>query len=310
MRPLSFALLAVPAVTAVACHGPGVAPAPPRPAAGAADPVADLVRVRCATDGRDVVTSWRGQVYADVPGEAPRHLFAIVGMNVARCAEDADGWYLTSRELMLYLDPDTGAVLRRWHNPWTGVDVPVVHVANSPVQARLGAAPPLERHGPLATFVYDIPLGYPNPIHADEALRPFAPSPTYEAIEMFGLTAPADEVGDPARPTVSWMTLTWHRVGPWLPWMGQGDAPGRLVYRATGERVDGIAALPAELRDELATRLPRYRAAPTCLLDAANVTSWTYFVAHADAYRRGDRFPLPAPVVDEPCRAAAAPMSR
>ncbi len=297
MNRRSAVLLAV--ATLSGCVRGGASP--PRSSPPGTD---ELVRVRCATDGSDVFTTWQGSVHIYMPGEAPRRLFGIVGMNVARCGRDADGWYLTSRELMLYLDPETGAVLDRWRNPWTGVEVPVVHVANSPVQARLDGAPPLVQRGSDATFLIEVDVAYPNPLAADPALRELSPAPTYQAIELFALTAPAADVADPRRAAVSSMTLSWHRIGPWLPWMQQGERAGALVYTAIGERVDGFDDLPGPLRAIIAERLPSFRAAPGCLLDARNATSWTYLAAHADAYRRGERFPVAAPVQVEPCRDA------
>ena len=46
------------------------------------------------------------------------------------------GYRLISREGMLYLDFDSGEVLRTWVNPYTGETVDVIHVANDPVNGR------------------------------------------------------------------------------------------------------------------------------------------------------------------------------
>ena len=98
----------------------------------------ELVRTRCSTDGSNVYTQWQGSVYAFVPQERQRKLFNIIGMNVARCLQDRQGqWFLTSRELTFYLDPQTNEILNYWQNPWTEEVVPVVHVANNPVQNSL-----------------------------------------------------------------------------------------------------------------------------------------------------------------------------
>jgi len=286
-----------------------LSPLPPHPAAAVQpvsgddlspdpDPVKQYLRARCALDGRDTVTTWSGQLFAAVPGEAPRRLFDVVGMNVARCGSDgSDGWF-TSREVMLYLDPATHAPVDRWKNPWTGEEVAVVHVANSPVQSRLPAArvPRWERAGDEARFRIDVPVAYPQPL---------APGGHYQAIEMFVLDAPAAEVTARARPTVSRLRLSWHRVGPWLPWMKMGDRPGTLVYSATGARVDGYAALPAALRAVIDERLPRFRAAPPCLVEGPSETSFSYFARHRAAFERGERFPIAEE--ERPERCAAPP---
>lgn len=271
------------------------------PAAEPAAALADLVRVRCATDGRDVFVVWRGRVEAHEAEAEPRHLFDVVGVNVARCDRAGAGWYLTSRELMLYLDPSSGEVLDRWSNPWTGAEVPVVHVANDPVQSPLTRAPTLRVEGALATFAVRFPLRYPNPLAGDPRFAAYSPAPMYEASESFELSFPADELGADARAQVSSMGVVWRREGPWLPWMAMGDRPGRLVYEATGERVADYAAVPAALRAVIEERLPGYRAAPRCYLAADNMTSWRYFAAHFAAYLRGEQFPVSAPAGDGPC---------
>ncbi|MEK9542286.1 MAG: DUF1838 family protein [Luminiphilus sp.] len=46
------------------------------------------------------------------------------------------GYRLISREGMLYLDFDSGEVLRTWVNPYTGETVDVIHVANDLVNGR------------------------------------------------------------------------------------------------------------------------------------------------------------------------------
>jgi len=83
----------------------------------------------------------------------------------------------------------------------------------------------------------------------------------------------------------------------------RGPRPGQLVYSAHGRRVASVDELPAVLRAELADRVPLYAHAPPCVLDARNETSWTYFARHFAEYRAGARFPLAAPVADEPCAA-------
>jgi hypothetical protein len=260
----------------------------------------DAARLRCADDGSDVYTAWTGTVYSFVPGERQRLLFRVTGMNVARCLRRDDGsWHLTSRELMYYLDPTTGEVLHRWHNPWTEETVPVVHVANSPVQlplryARLGIA------NGIATLSVDVPLFHANTLARDPELAAHAAQPMYQAGEFFDFMAPAAALRDSS--SASWpMTLVWSRIGPWLPWMAMAERPGFLLYRASGQKLAGFHELPGLLRQEIATRLPLYRSAPSCLLSQPNQSSWSYFSQHLTAYRRGEQFPVPEPVRDEPC---------
>ncbi len=257
--------------------------------------------MRCALDGREVVMTWSGDVYAVVPGERQRRLFGVVGMNIARCLRVDGRWHLTSRELLYYLDPTTGAPLHRWANPWTSTEVPVVHVANERVQNELAGPVPVTIADGTATIAFDIPLFYPNPLARDPATRSFDPSASYQAAELFAFAMPVEALAGPS-PTVPRLWFTWHRVGPWLPWMGMGDRPGVLMYSTRGRKVATWDELPPQLRAEIATRVPRYRHAPACVLPGKNETSWTYFARHLAAYQAGERFPIAAPVDPAECQ--------
>ena len=95
-------------------------------------------KIQCSTEDRSPqVFEWSGYGYSRVPGEPDRRIFGLLGMNVRQCGqvEDPDkgtGYRLVSREIMLYLDPKTGDVLRTFDNPWTGAANEAIHVANDP----------------------------------------------------------------------------------------------------------------------------------------------------------------------------------
>ncbi len=288
---------AVRIACAVAIAGMACRTAPPvlGPTTRAAT-VDEVVRIRCDRDGREVVTTWDGTVYAFASGEEPRALFAITGTNVARCVRHAGTWWLTSRELMIYRDPVSGTLLDRWTNPWSGEVVPVVHVANRVVQRELGTARLVVADG-VANLAIDVVMAYPNPLASDAALRAFDPAPTYRAAELFTLSADATAALDPARATVPTMSLVWTRVGPWLPWMhATGD--GYLVYSARGRKLAAREPLPAALAHVIDERAPQYHHAPACVVVGPSVTSWTYFAAHLAAYLAGRTFPLAEPRVE------------
>ncbi|MBA3498828.1 MAG: DUF1838 family protein [Deltaproteobacteria bacterium] len=255
--------------------------------------------MRCALDGHEVVMTWTGSVYAVVPGERQRRLFGVVGLNIARCLLVDGRWHLTSRELLYYLDPTTGAPLHRWTNPWTSAEVAVVHVANERVQNVLAGPVPMTIADGTATIAFDIPLFYPNPLASDPATRSFDPNASYQAAELFAFAMPAEEL---AKASAARLWFTWHRIGPWLPWMGMGERPGVLLYSTRGRKVAAWDELPRLLRDEISTRVPLYRHAPACVLPGKNETSWTYFARNVLAYQAGERFPIAAPVNTTECR--------
>lgn len=265
--------------------------------------VPEFVRTRCSTDGTNVYTEWTGSVYAFVPQQKQQKLFNIIGMNVARCLQNRQGqWFLTSRELTFYLDPQTNQVLDRWQNPWTREVVPVVHVANNPVQNVLEGETPIFVAGKNVIFSFDIPLTYPNVLASDPKFRNYSPQPLYQAGEFFKFTVPLREVTNPFLATAPNVSGTWTRIGPWLPWMKMKGQPGQLVYSASIRKLLRFEKLSPFLQQEITSRLPVYREAPRCFLAVDNQTSWTYFRQNFAAYLEKAQFPLPEKGTDPPCQ--------
>jgi len=253
----------------------------------------DWVKVRSSLDGSQKFLTWKGSIYAFVPNEPKKRLFKIVGMSVSRCiANEESSWNFTSRELTYYLDPSTGEILHKWENPWTGEALPVIHVANNPVQGHFEGCFPAEVDGDITTFVFDIFPTYPNPLAGDVRFIDYSPNPTYQAVELFKLTVPTEDLLNSEKTSVSKLFLSWDRIGPWLPWMKMGNRAGHLIYSARGLKVNSFTDLPQLLQDEINNRVPLYKNAPKCSLDQEDMTSWTYFKQHFDAYLSGNIFPV------------------
>jgi Protein of unknown function (DUF1838) len=237
---------------------------------------------------------WQGKIYAFIPGEKRKLLFKILGMSVSRCIPTQEGeWDFTSRELNYYLDLETEKPLQNWENPWTGETVPVMHVANNPVQGHFKGKFPALVEGDSTTFVFDIFPTYPNPLATDPKFAAYSPQVTYQAAELFKITVPSADLSNSALTSVSQLRLSWDRIGQWLPWMKMGNSPGQLIYSAYGRKINGLTELPPFIQEEINTRLHLYKNAPKSFLDEEDMTSWLYFQRHFDAYLAGEIFPLP-----------------
>lgn len=256
------------------------------------------VKVRSSLDpSRSTFLVWTGSIYAFIPHEKRQRLFKMVGVSVSRCLPVAENhWAFTSRELTYYLDPETGEKLQTWKNPWTEEVLPVMHVANNPVQGNFKGQFPAQVGEDTTTLAFDIFPAYPNPL-SDPKFAPYCPNPYYQAAELFKFLVPTAELFDENLPSVSNLWLTWDRIGPWVPWMKMGDRTGHLIYSATGSRVNDFENLPQLLQDEINTRMPLYRQAPAAPLDGEDMTSWLYFEKHFDAYLAGETFPIPESAV-------------
>ena len=261
------------------------------------DAIEIMRKLQCGPgDGVPAIYRWSGHVYSRVEGERDRHLFNIEGMNIRQCTALTDpkrgkGYRMTSRELMLYLDPATGEIVRDWKNPWTGDTVELFHVANDPVNSRPTFAMSEDgkpygvkilRMGDWLMMPVEVPLFYKNPLAGD--YQEFVGN-HYHAMEIFDFVMPAKVALDPRSKEING-TVSWVRLSDWLPWMKMGGRAGSMVHNAIGTKVSSLADLPPVLRDEIARNYPTYTAPPPLDDARPNATSWTEFRKKVDGGKK------------------------
>jgi len=254
-------------------------------------------RTQCgAKDGEAAVYHWSGKVYSRVAGEPDRLLFLGEGMNIRQCVAVDDpkrghGWRQVSREVMLFLDPKTGEILRQWKNPWTGETVEVVHIANDPVNGRpsfpMGAdgkpyTIQLNRVGNWVQMPIEVPLFYTNPLGGD--YQDYVGN-KYHAMEIFDFADSAADLLDTKNPT-AYPSVSWVRISDWMPWMKMQGRLGQIVFNAMGAKLKSFDELPKVLKDEIAANYPTYTAPPPGDDARPNATTWTVFRARIDAERK------------------------
>ncbi len=246
-------------------------------------------KLQCSTvDGKHTVYFWQGRAYSRVPGERDRNLFQVLGMNVRQCGTISDptrgeGYRMVSREIMLYLDPKTGEILRQWENPFTGETVDVIHVANDPVNGRpsFGVGKDGKPQKLRADIVdntvfmaFEVPLFYTNPLGGEFQEQVGG---TYHSAEIFDFILPLDQLVDPKLDTVPDASVAWVRMAPWLPWMNMGSRAGIMYFNAVGKKLASWDELPEKIKQEIKTNYPKYTAPPPLDDKRRNETSWTYF---------------------------------
>jgi len=246
-------------------------------------------KISCSLeDGVPVTYWWHGEMYSRIPGEKDRMLFRIEGMNIRQCETVVDpergtGFRLVSREILLYLDPETGRPLERWKNPWSGEEVDVIQTENDPVSMKTGFFP-VRRDGKPYEFDATIigndwfttgatPLFYLNPLAGD--YQPYVGG-WYHAVEMFSDFGQVDDLTDPSRHTAH-VVLSWTRISKWLPWMKMGDRVGLLYVTSAGRKLDSWDQMGATMREYIDSHAPLYRQPPPFSDRRENETSWTYF---------------------------------
>lgn len=241
-----------------------------------------FLKTRASLDGADATVWFTGTIYSYGRPEGPKRLFGFDGVNVARVEKWANGYRMISREAGVYRDPESGEILRTWRNPFTGVELEVIHLWNDPVNSTYRFDRPPVQFGAKVfptrnnvAFAFDALIEYPSPLPVAEFPKNSGDD-TYRAAELLQFISPRTELEDPARSSSS-CVVSWTRLSQWLPWMEMGAAGGGLLYHCHGVKLpDGAAGLPADFREFLETNGPQYLRAPDTWAEP-NETSWTYF---------------------------------
>lgn len=246
-------------------------------------------------DGEEVTYRWWGNAYSRIPGERDTLLFKLEGMNVRQCVTITDaklgtGYRMVSREIMLYLDPETGEIMRKWENPLTGVANDVIHVANDPVNGR--PMYPVGKDGKERKFPasflngtyfanFEVPLFYHNPLGGDYQKQIGG---TYHSAEIFDFSGNSADLLD-ASTDIEYGNIAWVRIAKWLPWMDMGDRSGIMYFNAVGKKLNSWDELPDVMKKEIAANYPEYTNAPPADDKRKNETSWTYMKKIIDQRR-------------------------
>ncbi len=264
--------------------------------ASADDQLAAMRRIQCsARDAEPVTYYWHGHAFSRVPGERDRRLFRVEGMNIRQCgplpgAKNPAEFRLVSREILLYEDPATGAVLRTWDNPWTGQQVQVLHVANDPVNSSFAATGrdgqpvrlPFSVNGGQWWLTSTVPLFYKNPLGGE--YQQYVGG-TYHATEMFNFFGEADDLADLGHASAR-VQVGWVRMSSWLPWMEMGDRAGLMYFHTAGRKLGSWDELSDTMKAEIRENYPDYVAPPPLDDTRPNETSWTYFKKRVDGGAR------------------------
>jgi len=252
-------------------------------------------KIMCSTvDGKAMTYTWNGRAYSRRQGERDRLLFLVEGMNIRACVADKDdkrgnGFRLVSREILLYQDPETGAVLSKWDNPWSGETVDVLHVANDPVNFGLyemdRSGQPLSWGGKVSGHAWwsstTVPLFYPNPLASEYQSEIGG---IYHATEMFNFFGESEDLLDRSK-TEAKVTVGWSRFSDWLPWMKMSGREGTIYMHTAGRKLESWDQLSDLMKRQIKQHYPEYNSAPPLDDQRRNETSWLYYKRVRDGER-------------------------
>ncbi len=250
------------------------------------DNLTAFIKVRGSLkDGEEVIFYANGTVYGFVEGERDKPLMGFQMYNIGRQIKTGEHSYdLLTNEVLLYTDLKTGEVLEQFENPYTNETVDVLHVWNSPVNQKQALEGKYGKwgvnHNKLGDDIIcmnaDIFLAYPSPLSMKEYPKN-SQSDLYEAAELFQFFFSEKDMNDPDKNSID-CTISWTRMGPWLPWLNMGQHQGNMVYQGAGYKLleTDYDKMPKILTEYVVANKPEYRHAPT-EYTKPNETSWTYF---------------------------------
>ena len=243
------------------------------------DRIRAALKTNCSqNDLEPAIYWWDGRVWSRRVGEPDRHLFDVQGMNIRHCQTVRDpvrglGYKSRSREVMFYLDRDTGQVLRNWENPWTGKRVKVIQVANDPPGPPGRVSWARDEKGEPQGSADRFPVRSGLVLSGGGAARLFYENPMggdyqqyvggwYHAMEFLTAATPVEDLLDADNPAITDRVISWGRISKWLPWMEMGDLEGILIFHTAGMRLDNFDQMPEVMKAEIRSNYPIYERHP------------------------------------------------
>lgn len=229
-----------------------------------------MLKIRGDTSGADFFFAFPGQATAMIPQEGNYRCFRTFGLGAGRIEEVAEGWRIYNREVLYFLDPQTGEILNEWSNPFLGgKKVEVFHIANDPVNgvfARQGnpvLSPPYPyiMSGDVIAFQWDFYILKPAAMRrADYPL--YSSGDLDQHAELWGIQGRKSDVLNPDI-TSGNCSLSWTRVADWLPFMEMGNSPGFMTFHSQCVKMlGGVTDLPRYILDHTEKHYPKYLEAP------------------------------------------------
>jgi hypothetical protein len=270
-----------------ACAQPSAPPAAKREPIDFNDPVQSMrsfIKLIGDLDPTVETPSWfAGMLYADIRRDRPlKPLMGVEGFGVLRTEQKSDtSYHIFNRELAFYTDLKTGEYLDTWVNPFTKEECDVKPIHNMTVNAhmivseKVGAAIEMDFDGNLMEVPlplkwlnigdklfsdFGVHTMFPNELKPAEWPRESS-GPVARIAEIFQRVADLAELENPDVTSADY-SGTWTRVGPWLPWMRQGQADGNLVFSTFMTKLKSADELPARFKARIEERLPEYFIAP------------------------------------------------
>ncbi len=252
-----------------------------------------MLKLRADTAEKNCLFAFPGEAWAMVPQERNYRCFKTFGIGASRIEEVEEGWRIFSREVLYYIDPESGEILETWKNPFLGGrEVEVMHIANDPVNGVftrqghpiLSPPYPYVSCGDDVVFQWNFFLFKPAAMSRSEYPL-YSSGDIDQHAELWGIKGRKSEILDPVITSAS-CVMSWSRVAGWLPFMEMGASPGSMVFHSHSMKLmNGIDDLPRYILDYTAKNYPKYLEAPKEWLGPVMTSSAGNFKKKIDAKR-------------------------
>jgi hypothetical protein len=255
-----------------------------------------MLKLRADLSGKDVFFAFPGVAWAMVPQEKNYRCFKTFGIGASRIEEVPEGWRIYSREVLYYLDPDTGAILESWRNPFLGGrEVEVVHIANDPVngvftrQGNPVLSPPYPYVSAGDDVVFQWTFFIFKPAELTRSEYPlYSSGDKDQHAELWGIKGRKSEILDPKITSAS-CVMSWSRVAGWLPFMEMGSSPGTMVFHSHAMKLmNGVDDLPRYILDYTRRNFAKYLEAPKEWAGPVMTSTFGEFKKRVDAKRAAE----------------------
>jgi hypothetical protein len=250
-----------------------------------------MLKLRADTAEKDCLFAFPGEAWAMVPQEKNYRCFKTFGIGASRIEEVEEGWRIYSREVLYYLDPDTGEILETWRNPFLGGrEIEIMHIANDPVngvftrQGHPVLSPPYPyvSSGDDVVFQWNFFIFRPAELSRSE-YPIYSSGDMDQHAELWGIKGRKSEILDPSITSAS-CVMSWSRVANWLPFMEMGASPGNMVFHSHSMKLmNGVDDLPRYILDHTEKNYPKYLEAPKEWLGPIMTSSAGQFKEKIDA---------------------------
>ncbi len=252
-----------------------------------------MLKLRADLAGRDCLFAFPGVAWAMVPQEKNQLCFRTFGIGASRIEEVPEGWRIYSREVLYYLDPQSGEILESWKNPFLGGrEVEVVHIANDPVNGvfSLKGHPVLSPPYPYVSAGDDVVFQWNffifRPAELTRSEYPlYSSGDKDQHAELWGIKGRKSEILDAAITSAS-CVMSWSRVCGWLPFMEMGASPGTMVFHSHSMKLmNGVDDIPRYILDYTEKHHAKYLEAPKEWAGPVMTSSYGEFKKRIDARR-------------------------